>query len=92
MPITKSAIKRMRSDKRKFLRNQQVKSKIKTMFRKFTKTVANGSVAEATEQAREIASSYDQAASKGIIPKNRANRKKARVASALNKLTAQQAG
>ena len=87
MPITKSAIKRMRSNKTKFLRNQQVKSKIKTLFKNFTKTIEAKNVDQAQQEARIISKEYDKAASKGIIPKGRADRKKARLANALNKLT-----
>ena len=88
MPITKSAIKRMRSNKKKHERNQQVKSSLKTLFKSFTKTLDEKDVEKTQHEAKNVCKAYDKAASQGIIPKQRANRKKKRIAYALNKLVA----
>jgi len=88
MPITKSAIKRMRSNKKKHMRNQHVTTKLNTLFKTFGKSVAAHDLEKAQLQARTVIRENDKAASKGIIPKQRANRKKARIAKTLQKLAA----
>jgi len=88
MPITKSAIKRMRSNERKRLQNATITSLLKTLFKSFQKAVKEQDVTEAKEKGRLVAREYDKAASKGVIPKGRADRKKMRVANALKKLLA----
>ena len=86
MPITKGAIKRMRSDKKKSIRNQETLSKLKTLSKKYKVTVASKDVDASKSSARVLSAELDKAVSKGIIPKGRADRKKARVQLALNKL------
>ncbi len=87
MPITKSAIKRMRSDAKKRERNQAVLSRLKTLFKKYTKMIKENDTANASEFAKKLMGEYDKAASKGIIPKGRADRKKGRIQAALNKIS-----
>ncbi len=86
MPITKSAIKRMRSNKRKQERNQQVKNSLKTLFKSFIKSIEENDLEKTKAKAKNVCSAYDKAASQGIIPKQRASRKKRRIAYTLNKL------
>ena len=84
MPITKSAIKRMRSDRRKYLRNQVVRSELKTILRKVT-LLAEQNFEKAKEEARALTSRLDKAARKGIIPRTKASRRKSRLARLLAK-------
>lgn len=86
MPITKSAIKRMRSNKRKEAANIQIKSRLKTLFKKYTKLVTSKEVDAAKDAAQALCREYDKAASKNAIPKQRASRKKSRITRTLNKL------
>ena len=87
MANIKSAQKRMRSDKRKNLRNRMVKTGVKTAVKKYT--LALGSDLKAAPIAMGAASSaLDKAVSKGIMHRNTANRKKARMARALYKAQA----
>jgi len=88
MPITKSAIKRMRSNERKRLQNATISTSLKTLFKSFQKAVADQDVNTAKEKGRLVAREFDKAASKGVIPKGRADRKKTRIANALKKLLA----
>ncbi len=80
MPNIKSAIKRVDVIAKKNLRNRMIKSNIHTTVRKFEKAVEQGDSAGAQVLARQAASAYDKAASKGILHKNAANRKKAQLA------------
>jgi small subunit ribosomal protein S20 len=79
MPHHKSAVKRMRTAKKAQIRNASVKSEIKTYLKKMQETPTN------TEVARETVSKLDRAVRKGIIPKAVANRRKSRLAKALNR-------
>ena len=73
MPNIKAAIKWQRQTERRTLRNLDLKTRLKTLFKK----------AKATpEQASSVEAQFDKAARKGIIHPNKAARKKARLARA----------
>ncbi|MEG0048645.1 MAG: 30S ribosomal protein S20 [Clostridia bacterium] len=84
MPNIKSAIKRVKVNEKKNLRNRIVKSKVKTAIKKFETEVAQDA-AKAGAQYSVTTSAIDKAAAKGILHKNTANRKKARLAKQLVK-------
>lgn len=79
MPHHKSAEKRMRTAKKARIRNASVKSEIKTYLKKIQEDPAN------QELAREATSRLDRAVRKGVIPKAVANRRKSRLALAVNR-------
>ena len=83
MPNIKSAIKRVKVSEKKNLRNRQVKSATKTAVKRFETALKTGAGAEGLLSATYGA--LDRAASKGVIHKNAASRKKSRIALALNK-------
>lgn len=84
MPNIQSAIKRVKVSEKKNLRNRIVKSKVKTAIKKFdTELAANPATAGALYSV--TASAIDKAAAKGILHKNTANRRKARLAKQLAK-------
>ena len=87
MPNIKSAIKRVKVSKKKNLRNRMVKSGVKTAVKKYQAVLAEGA-APAGAQLSATTSAIDKAVSKGVMHKNTANRKKARLAKALNKANA----
>ena len=82
MPNIKSAIKRVKVSEKKNLRNRIVKSKVKTAVKKFEAAAATAP-ANASAQYSLTASAIDKAVAKGILHKNAANRKKARLAKKL---------
>lgn len=84
MPNIQSAIKRVKVNEKKNLRNRIVKSKVKTAIKKLDAELAANS-ANIGAQYSVTASAIDKAAAKGILHKNTANRKKARLAKLLNK-------
>ena len=86
MPNIKSAIKRVKVTEKKNLRNRMIKSAMKTNVKKYETAVAAGSADAAMLSA--TASAIDRAATKGVISKNAANRKKARLAKRLAKAQA----
>ena len=79
MPHHKSAVKRMRTAKKAQLKNSSVKSEIKTYLKKMQETPGD------QELARVTASKLDRAVRKGVIPKAVANRRKSRLALAVNR-------
>ena len=90
MPISKSAIKRMRTDKKKHERNIMIKSRLKTLFKAYTHTLAERDIEKARVEAKTLYKEYSKAASKNVIPKPTANRKKGRISRALHKLVTTQ--
>lgn len=88
MPIKKAALKRMRSDRTREARNSSALSELKTLSKKFEGLVAAKDKEKAGAVLKEVSVKLDKAASHGIIHKNRASRKKARLARRFAALTA----
>lgn len=84
MPNIKSAMKRVKVSEKKNLRNRIMKSKVKTAVKKFETEVA-AAPANAGAQYSLTTSAIDKAAAKGVLHKNTASRKKARLAKQLAK-------
>lgn len=83
MPNIKSAKKRVKVIETKTMRNKALKSALKTDLKKFDAAcVAND--ASKDELYVKAVSAVDKAAIKGVIHKNKANRKKAQLAKHLN--------
>lgn len=74
MPNIKSAKKWSRASQKRRQRNLEVKTSLKSIYKKAS---AEGAKPEGSRQA---ASAFDKAAARGIIHKNKANRKKSRLA------------
>ncbi|MCH5286101.1 MAG: 30S ribosomal protein S20 [Christensenellaceae bacterium] len=87
MPNIKSAKKRVKVSEKKNLRNRMIKSAVRTSVKKFEAAVA-ADAATAAAQLTATTSAIDKAAAKGVIHKNAANRKKARLAKQLSKAAA----
>ena len=79
MPNIKAAEKWQRQTERRSKRNLDMKTRLKTLFRK-AKTNP--------DQASAVEAQFDKAARKGIIHPNKAARKKARLTRAIRAVTA----
>jgi small subunit ribosomal protein S20 len=88
LPNIKSAIKRVKVSEKKNLRNRMIKTGVKTAVKKFQVELASNP-STANVQLSATTSAIDKAAAKGILHKNTANRKKARLARNLSKAVAQ---
>ena len=88
MPNIKSAKKRVLVNEKKTQQNKAIKSALKTQIKKFLAAVSAGNKEEATAIYPVTVSAIDSAASKGIIHKNNAANKKAKLAKKLEKLNA----
>ena len=84
MPNIQSAKKRVKVSETKNLRNRMVKSGVKTSIRKFNEALGQDT-AVVNAQYVATTSAIDKAVAKGIIHKNAANRKKARLAKMIAK-------
>ena len=85
MPNIKSAIKRVKVNAKKNLRNRMVKSSMRTTIKKFDSALHHDA-RQAPALLSNSFSALDKAAAKGVIHKNTANRKKARLAKRLAKI------
>ncbi len=76
MPNIKAAEKWMRQTEKRTVRNKDVKTRLKTIFKKVVG-------AQDAEGVKSVESAFDKAAKSGIIHKNKAARKKSRLAKAM---------
>ena len=79
MAVHKSVLKRARQNTTARQRNRSWKSKIKTQQKKIEKAIENNKAEEVEDLYREFCSLVDRVASKRIIHRNNASRKKTRV-------------
>ncbi|MBO0853072.1 MAG: 30S ribosomal protein S20 [Nocardia sp.] len=86
MANIKSQMKRIRTNEAARVRNQSVKSGLRTSIRKFREAAAAGQKDEALALLRSASKSLDKAASKGVIHANQAANKKSALSLAYNKL------
>ena len=86
MPNIKSAKKRVKVIQTKTLRNQMIKSALKTSIKSFETVALSGDKAKAEESFKMVVKKIDQAVSKGVLHANTAARKKSRLANVLNKV------
>jgi small subunit ribosomal protein S20 len=85
----KSAIKRIRTNERKRLRNKVYRTRARTELKQARQSIEGGNKDQAVVATREAISILDKAADKGIIHKNSAARRKSRLMKQLNELLAQ---
>lgn len=86
MPNIKSAKKRVLVSQTKALKNQMIKSALKTYIKKFEALVEAGNREEAEKAFNFTVKKIDQAMAKGILKKNTAARRKSKLALMLNKM------
>ncbi|MBQ4370492.1 MAG: 30S ribosomal protein S20 [Oscillospiraceae bacterium] len=86
MPNIKSAAKRDQLSKLQNAKNKAQKTELKTNLKKFNAAVSEGDRNAADSAYKVAVSSVDRAASKGILHKNNAARKKSQLALKLNEL------
>ncbi len=86
MPNIKSSVRSVKTDAERRAKNLAVKSTIRTVTRKVTESVNAGNTDTAKALLIKASSTIDKAASKGVLHKNAAARKKSRMARKINKL------
>jgi len=88
MPNTKSAEKRVRSNARKAAHNKTIKSRLKSLEKKYLSLVTEGKLDDAKVAYRDVASAFDKAAKVGVIKREKASRKRSRLQLSLNRASA----
>ena len=86
MAHSKSAKKRVQIGERNRLRNQAVKSRVKTFVKKVLTAIEAKEVEAATKALVLAQKELDKAVTKGILNKNSVSRKKSRLAAKVNAL------
>jgi len=86
MAKTKSALKRIKQSLKRRQRNRRVKSHIKNAVKAFYASLQEKDLQKARETLAAAGRVIDKAASKGVIHKKKAARKKSRLAKQLNRL------
>lgn len=86
MANIKSAKKRILVNNAKALRNQMLRSQLKTVIKKYDLAVASGDKAAASDAYRLAVKKVDQAVAHGILHKNNAAHKKSAFTKKFNKM------
>ena len=86
MATHKSALKRIRQNLKRRQRNRHVKGGMRTVVKSFREALETGDRDAAAEKFRQAERALRRAASKGVIPKARANRSVSRLAKKLSAL------
>jgi small subunit ribosomal protein S20 len=88
VPNIKSAIKRVKTSEKRRLQNASQRSALRTAVKAFESAVAAQNAETAQQALIAAIKKLDKAATKGLIHKNTAARKKSRLTKKLNALTA----
>ena len=83
----KSAVKRIRQSEKRRLRNKRVRTAMRTVVKTCRISLKGADADAAAEKFRAAEKSLRRAASRGIIPKARADRTVSRLAKRLNTLS-----
>jgi small subunit ribosomal protein S20 len=86
MPNTKSAERRMRNSERKRQHNRSIKSHLHHLEKNYRALLGSGKKDEAAKLLPGVNSAFDKAVKSGTLPRPTANRKKSRLAVALNRV------
>ena len=86
MPQRKAPLKRLRADKKRWLRNKNAKDTLKKSLKQFQKLVVAKNAQEAKKALPKLFSLLDKAAKKNILTKNTVSRKKSRLSLKVNKI------
>lgn len=79
MAHTRSALKRVRQTERRRLRNQMVKTRVKTLVKRARLSIEAGDLEQAQLAVGDAISALDRAAERGILHRNNAARRKSRL-------------
>ena len=88
MPIKRAAVRQLRKDRKRTVRNQGFRSELKTLKKRFLTLLDGKQRDEANKFLPLLVRRFDQAAAKGLIHKNTASRTKSRLMHRLAKLAA----
>ncbi len=84
MAVHKSVIKRHRQSLKRRARNQEIKSRVKTLIKKVRQSIDKKDHATTMTQLRDINKVLDGAVNKGVLKHNTASRRMSRLARAVH--------
>lgn len=82
----KSALKRIRQNEKRRLHNRHYRNRARTLVKNARAAVAGGDLAEAREATYKAIRDLDKLATRGVVHKRNASRRKSRLMAQLNKL------
>lgn len=85
----KSALKRIRSNEKKRLRNRMWRSRTRTEYKQAQVAIQAGDIEQARQATIDAIRALDKAANKGVLHKNNVARRKSRLMKRLAQLEAQ---
>jgi small subunit ribosomal protein S20 len=85
MPITKSAQKALRQNKKRRIFNLKRSRSMKDLIKEFREFIAEKKIDEAKKILPQVYQAIDKAAKRGVIKKNNASRKKSRLTKLIGK-------
>jgi len=88
MATHKSALKRIRQNEKRRLRNRMHRGSMRSQVRKFNEAVEAGDAELASAELKKAIVVIDRTCSRGVIHKHAASRKVSRLSRAFNKLAA----
>jgi len=80
MPNVHAAKKRVRADRKRHQQNLNITSELKTLTRNLQALIKEKKTDQARQTIQKLTKRLDQAASKGLLHRNTASRKKSRLA------------
>lgn len=83
----KSALKRISQSERRRKRNQHIRTKMRTFVKQYRDALEAGNAVQAGEAFKVVEREIRRAASRGVIPRKRADRSVGRLAKRLNALS-----
>ena len=83
---SKSAMKRVKQDKVRSLKNKSIKNELKTLTKKLEAEVTNKNTDGAKTALKKVISAIDKAGKKGIIHRSTAARKVSRLTKLVNSI------
>ncbi len=86
MAHRRSAIKKIRIDKKRHIRNSGILSALRTQMKKTNRLITEKKMDEAIKDSRELFSQLDKAVKKNLLHKKSASRQKSRFTLRLNSL------
>ena len=90
MAITKAAKKAIRQSQRRKIRNLKKNKSLKSILKKVANLISEKKTGEAKKLLPKTYKLLDKAAKTGLIKKNTASRKKARITKAIERIKSQQ--
>ncbi len=86
----KSALKRIRQSEKRRVFNRTFRNRARTLVKKARTTIASGSLQDAIAATREAVQDLDKAASRGVLHRRNAARRKSRLMKQLHQLQTKQ--